>query len=552
MKKSKLDRIPGLVPELLERIATFTTCSRDIFSFLRAFPLTMLTEPLKALVELLIAARKQRVGIQSSDLFYHVWPNFELPYEINDPYIIELIKKAIVLISVKRIDDVDVSINYPLPANTKFKLNLIDTARQLECAMDKWYHRIQTMQINFCFLQKAEVENLCVAIATLPALNQLSLWFFSDDTAPYQKELINALAKSNVTRFQLHYFENEVDWDIETTKTFASWIVEKPVTSIRLHDVMLEDDCTEILINGFLASTTVTCFELSEFLLGQFYSMARVIPSTLKSLHVDLNGDDGFENLSTLIQNSQIQSLDLSGEPSAISNPSEDDSNTVCDLTIKEFWTCTLRGLHKLRKLTIQRQSMGEECCQGIAAVLPQLVELCLDDTGINDHGVDIIAQAIPGCKRLEKLSLANNGLSYASAVSLSQVIPQCTTLKTLNLAGNCISSIGVYALCPVLKYLDEVDLAENEIGSDGATAISKVIPQINRMHILNLKKNMMKIKGVLQIIEALSESPHRQGYVNLSETFEEEHYTKCERALEKLQDKSCCYIAPTEYDWDD
>ncbi|OQS04676.1 hypothetical protein THRCLA_20821 [Thraustotheca clavata] len=145
MKKVKITTT--LLPELLQRIAVFSMSSKDMLAFLRAFPQNMLSKPLNALLELFNASYDGRLAPPKNDVHVCLWPELELPNEIQDQKLLSCIKKALALIPMVVIYDVDKPPNLPFTTNTKIKIDRLfsmqkfDTVRREE----------KSLQSNFRF-----------------------------------------------------------------------------------------------------------------------------------------------------------------------------------------------------------------------------------------------------------------------------------------------------------------------------------------------------------------------------------------------------------------
>ena len=90
----------------------------------------------------------------------------------------------------------------------------------------------------------------------------------------------------------------------------------------------------------------------------------------------------------------------------------------------------------------------------------------------------------------LEELNIANNELGDLGAKSLSKGITNSKTLKILDIGNNNIGPSGTTAIANALDYntsLQQLHIFDNEVGQDGATAIAKAITNNKTLKILSL-----------------------------------------------------------------
>ena len=137
---------------------------------------------------------------------------------------------------------------------------------------------------------------------------------------------------------------------------------------------------------------------------------------------------------------------------------------------------------NKMRHLVVLDISANAICSQGIEDLSEslkychQLVELNVSDTGIDSHGVVLLSESLQHCSRLVKLDISFNDIGTQGMLSLANtLVKYCNNLQELNLLENNITSDGVPAIVYVMINccrLKELCLSHNEIGIEGAASL--------------------------------------------------------------------------------
>ncbi|OQR93560.1 hypothetical protein THRCLA_22302 [Thraustotheca clavata] len=396
-----------------------------------------------------------------------------------------------------------------------------------------WFERIQSIDFTLKKWSLSTMTGFCQVILTLPTLKKLSFtWQCSENEAKvFQNEYIQTLSKSNITNVGLDYSDSAIDWDISTTNLFASWILEKPVSNICVSCIPSSEVCTEILFGAIMGSSTLVHCAIANLLQVAVLKKIHTLPPALKTLWLHASFSWNIECTKSMLQHSKVRDLKLTN-----GSDDEDEFEDCTEFTY-DFWTSTLPSMLCLQYLEINKFEVNTDV---LATILPRLINLKLIQNGITDTQAFVIIKTVPKCTRLESLDFAFQQLTFLSALELSVVIPKCQSLKALNLQDNFIGSVGALGLSRVLKYLDIVNFSRNNIGFDGAAAISRYLCDTEHMKYLLLNGNFIDTDGILSIIRALSKSKYRQGCVQLINIIPtDESYDTCRIAMESLPNKS-------------
>ena len=107
----------------------------------------------------------------------------------------------------------------------------------------------------------------------------------------------------------------------------------------------------------------------------------------------------------------------------------------------------------------------------------------------------------------LQRLDLSNNQISDEGATALAQAMKGNTTLQRLYLDNNQISDEGATALAQAIKgntTLHRLDLDNNQISDEGATALAQAMKGNTTLPRLSLRCNKISDEGVTALAQAM------------------------------------------------
>jgi Ran GTPase-activating protein (RanGAP) involved in mRNA processing and transport len=234
------------------------------------------------------------------------------------------------------------------------------------------------------------------------------------------------------------------------------------------------------------------------------------------------------------------------------------DIRHMHDLRNVQYRIPLLQPLPCIRALAIVGKSnvaMGDRGIVALAACfqyMPYLEELDLADNGITDEGIEVMGnmlQHIPHLRvlnlegndigeelngylhyipRLEDLNLAHNNIQFMDLEKLRNLRavdmsynPQYALdtsgirglggLRELALAGCFLGVAGTKALVGVLREtpcMERLQLSLNEMGDEGAMALSQAFPHVGKLRRLHLSCNGITSDGMTAICNALVHLP--------------------------------------------
>ena len=181
--------------------------------------------------------------------------------------------------------------------------------------------------------------------------------------------------------------------------------------------------------------------------------------------------------------------------------------------------------------VNLANQNLGDDNLKSI--LLGKVLNECcktleLKKNGLSGNSGFLLAEYITpsvevkGLPQLTSLGLADNRLGVEGGVALMKAISFAPILQHLNLKNNMftdevavslLESIGSWSNQDGRHNLERsnlrhLDMSYNEIGDDGATAISKLIKSHSSMVTLNLNFNVVTSKGLRDICDCFGKNP--------------------------------------------
>ncbi|XP_044515647.1 protein NLRC5 [Gracilinanus agilis] len=224
----------------------------------------------------------------------------------------------------------------------------------------------------------------------------------------------------------------------------------------------------------------------------------------------------------------------------------------------------SLRNATNLEDLHLSHNKIEDAGVQFLAAILPSLPQLRKIDLSCNcisPAGGKRLAEALALCHRVEELHLGANAMGDLMAMELAQNLPghlkvlylgfnhiglegtlslgqalaRCHCIEEISLAGNIFAggflplSKGLLKLrkidltsCKINDQmakplasrlvlchdLEEILLAWNSLGNEGATELAHILPQMNQLKKLDLEGNQIGSLGAQLLAKGLAEGP--------------------------------------------
>mmetsp|Transcript_6210 Transcript_6210/g.15516 ORF Transcript_6210/g.15516 Transcript_6210/m.15516 type:complete len:861 (+) Transcript_6210:1384-3966(+) len=149
-------------------------------------------------------------------------------------------------------------------------------------------------------------------------------------------------------------------------------------------------------------------------------------------------------------------------------------SDASLRILLKELHQNQKEGSNTLQELRLSKNRLGRQSFQNLSSLLKvkgsSLVKLSLEETGVNDPAMVVIAQALQSSKQtLSHLNLAKNQIGDAGAGSMARALSVNQKLRQLDMSWNNIGWRGGLALARGLSKsrLSHLDLSWNSMGSN-------------------------------------------------------------------------------------
>jgi len=144
-----------------------------------------------------------------------------------------------------------------------------------------------------------------------------------------------------------------------------------------------------------------------------------------------------------------------------------------------------------------------------------KLFSLDLDNKWIGQHSESVKALSsvlqenvdnVPRCSHLRSLNLSRNFLSDDHISILAPAISKCSELKIMDLSWNEIGNEGAIALSrSIPRSITELDISYNVIGQDGCNELFKLLEDPSHLRSLNLSGNFLSDDHISILAPAIS-----------------------------------------------
>ncbi|XP_036607885.1 protein NLRC5 isoform X2 [Trichosurus vulpecula] len=217
--------------------------------------------------------------------------------------------------------------------------------------------------------------------------------------------------------------------------------------------------------------------EDTRVLMGALEGKCQLRSLNLSSLKLD---DQTLSELAQRLQRmSLLQRLDL--------------SNSGLSSVSCSYLSDALRGATNLEDLNLSHNKIEDAGVQYLSAILPTLLQLRKIDlswNGISPAGGRRLAEALALCVQVEELHLGANTMGDMMAIRLAQNLPH--HLKVLYLCSNQIGIEGTLSLGQALarcQWIEEISLAEN-IFAEGILPLSEGLLKLRKINLTSCKIN--------------------------------------------------------------
>ena len=147
-----------------------------------------------------------------------------------------------------------------------------------------------------------------------------------------------------------------------------------------------------------------------------------------------------------------------------------------------------------------------EASLKKLAAALPntKIRDLNLHENPYGDSGAQAVADALPHCPLLEKLSFGNDGTTDATLHAFAESLPQAK-LSAISFMSKTMSDSGVMNIagCLHATNLTSFSISDADVGDVGASALAEALPT-SKLTNLYLNYNKIGANGAKSLASAL------------------------------------------------
>ena len=171
-----------------------------------------------------------------------------------------------------------------------------------------------------------------------------------------------------------------------------------------------------------------------------------------------------------------------------------------------------LEKISTLKVFNINNNNAGEEAAAVIATVLShntQLQRLHLSDNNFETIGMNTIANALKSIRisTLTVLNISNNSIGEEAATAIATVLTHNTELQRLHLSNNNFTTTGMIKIAIALQNISTLkvlNINKNSIDKRAADDVAMILPHNTKLQKLHLNNNKFMTEGMIKITKAL------------------------------------------------
>ncbi|KDO31806.1 hypothetical protein SPRG_03726 [Saprolegnia parasitica CBS 223.65] len=520
-----------LAPELLEAIAVFVASPLELFALLEALPHDALSSPLASLRALHEATTSHVFTYAKYDEVYFngisLWPTLALPRAIEDPSILRHIEEALELFPVLSHESLAFPLPFALGHRTKLHVPNVYFPAVLDKALA--HHRDDIGSIGLFITDRRSrsahadgglVQRLA-SLSDLPSLRDLAVhiqWHASSMTDELEAVLV-ALMTAPVTSLTLDVALDDTTWPPALLTAFTAWLeTHALLNSVTLTQLTLPTAGIEAVCDALWASRSLRAVGLHDpRIVAAVSFLRRPLPPSWTRLDASLCEYADGSALVALLANASLAHLALSFA----------DARYAIDVG-RELVLETLPTLTCLRHLKLTSVPLLPDVSTALAAILPRLRGLCLEQNMLENAGAIALSAQLPHCKRLQSLTLRRQNFSNNGCVALADGTARCPSIECVDVADNHVGLAGAVAWSRLLPRLTLLDLSGCHVPRKGAEAFARILPHTTYLTKLVLDNNPIQRRGVQAIVKAVASTPHRKAVVRLAEIIDFDDEALC------------------------
>ena len=175
-----------------------------------------------------------------------------------------------------------------------------------------------------------------------------------------------------------------------------------------------------------------------------------------------------------------------------------------------DFLRILIQNVLSLKKIQISNCNIDNEAVEAITLTLSHSIKL--QDLRIQENVIDVaniikIVKSLQNISYLMEVDISNNNIGSEVASEISTLLCPAIKLKTLSIHGNSLETAGAVKIARGLNNistLTKLDISNNKIGSEAADDIAFVLIRNSILQILRINQNNLQASGTIKVINAL------------------------------------------------
>ncbi|OQS07529.1 hypothetical protein THRCLA_00463 [Thraustotheca clavata] len=305
----------------------------------------------------------------------------------------------------------------------------------------------------------SDIKQLSHALPQLPKLENLRFDVMVSWDSSVLDCLLSAVHFLHLKSLKLNFMEHNGVIDYDSVRYLAQCIHIPFLENIKLYGLSVPSN--DICIaRALINSLTLKSISLRNCnFINHFFQLGGHLPKQLKRLIVHFSESIDLEMVAQTIADSNVQEIEFVFQ-----------SDQVFQTNGVHTLTTTIANLKHIKSLALGRLQFDETSIQSLTQIIPRLGTLRLQQNGITLEFLKQIATVLPTSSHLHTVQLSHQNIGNEGATALSAALNDRNLKLYLN--GNDIGPLGAESLTSVLDKSLILNLDDNPLEEEGCLTL--------------------------------------------------------------------------------